>query len=74
MTKEQDLDFNPMIPYNGNSFVDKEQIIRPGITKVIGIELVKEFILQNKTLLNDQGYFFYELINETKPLQLKSTH
>jgi hypothetical protein len=74
MTTEQDLDFNPMIPYTGEAFVDKEQIIRPGITKVIGIELVKEFILQNKDFLKDKGYMFNELLNEPKPIQLKSVH
>jgi hypothetical protein len=74
MTKEQDLDFNPMIPYTGEAFVDKEQVIKPGITKVIGIELVKEFIQQQKEVLNSQGYFFEELVKEQKPLQLKITH
>jgi hypothetical protein len=74
MTKEHDFDFNPMITYHGEAFVDKEQVIRTGITKVIGIEQVKEFIKQNSDALKNQGFIFNGIVEKPKPLLLKSTH
>ena len=58
LTKEHDLDYNPLIPYTGETYVDKIQTLRMGITKVIGIELVKEFIDKNKEFLLSKGYNF----------------
>lgn len=72
MTKEQDIDFNPMIPFKGDAYVDKEQVLRPGITKVIGIETVKEFILQNRDNLTRQGYIIGNIFNRPDGLQIKN--
>lgn len=72
LTKDQDLDFNPMIPFKGDAFVDKEQVLRPGITKVIGIETVKEFLMQNKDKLIDQGYIIDNLFNPPDGMNLKN--
>jgi len=44
VTKQPDIEFNPMLPYKGEVYVEREQMIRTGITKVIGIELVKELL------------------------------
>jgi len=74
MVKENDLEYNPMIPYKGDFFVDKEQIIRPGLTKVIGIEAVKEFILEHKQTLSSQGYIFEDLFSTPNSLRLELTH
>lgn len=54
--RENEMDFNPMLPYKGEVFVEREQILRTGITKVIGIEAVKDFILRNKSVISDKGY------------------
>ncbi|MFZ5946566.1 MAG: S1 family peptidase [Stygiobacter sp.] len=51
-----EIDFNPMIPYKGEIYVEREQILRTGITKVIGIEAVKDFILKNKDKISLKGY------------------
>ncbi len=61
LSKTQDLEYNPMIPYKGDLFVQKEQIMRTGITKVIGIEAVAEFIKQNRTFLINKGYYVNNL-------------
>lgn len=58
VSKQQDLEFNPMIPYKGELYVQKEQILRTGITKVIGIETVAEFIKEHRSYLLSKGYYF----------------
>lgn len=58
LTKEHDIDYNPMIPYSGEIYVDKHQALRIGITKVIGIEQIKSFFEKNKDQLLKKGYFF----------------
>lgn len=74
LIKEHDFDFNPMLPFKGEAYVDREQMLRTGITKVIGIELVKEFILDNKQKLIDKGYFLHNLFNVPEGLKLKTIH
>jgi hypothetical protein len=56
-TKEHDIDFNPQIPYKGEVYVEKEQVIRSGIVKVIGIEAVKDFIGKHLSYLRSKGYY-----------------
>ncbi len=58
LSREHDIDYNPMIPYKGDLYVDKQQTLRIGITKVIGIEQVIEFFQKNKDALLNKGYFF----------------
>lgn len=57
LTKEHNLEFNPLIPYKGDVYVEKEQIMRTGITKVISIEAVKEFIELHKAYLASKGFY-----------------
>lgn len=71
MQKEHDLDYNPMIPYKGDVYVDKEQVLRPGITKIIGIELVKEFIEDHKQELIRKGFILKDFFSAPSQLKLK---
>lgn len=61
LSKTSDIEYNPMIPYKGELYVQKEQIMRTGITKVIGIEVIIEFIKQNKNFLINKGFFVSNL-------------
>lgn len=72
--REHDLDYNPMIPYKGEVYVDKEQVMRPGITKVIRIELVKKFIGEHKEDLIGKGYFLKDFFSTSSQLKLKEAH
>jgi hypothetical protein len=63
LTKEHNIEYSPFLPYKGDVYVDKEQILRMGITKVIGIETVKEFLLENKDMLLNHGFYFRDLFN-----------
>jgi len=56
-TKKHDIDFNPLIPYKGDVYVEKEQVIRSGIVKVIGIETIKDFINSHLPYLRSKGYY-----------------
>jgi hypothetical protein len=57
VARSQELEYNPMLPYKGELYVQKEQIMRTGITKVIGIEAVADFIRQNKLFLINKGFY-----------------
>ncbi len=60
VTKQPDIEFNPMLPYKGEVYVEREQMMRTGITKVIGIELVKELLEKNKSYLMNRNYYIRE--------------
>ena len=57
LTKEHDIDYNPMIPYKGEVYVDKQQVLKLGITKVLGIEAVEDFLEKNRDILLHHGYY-----------------
>jgi len=63
LTKEQLGESNPMIPYKGEVYVERRQIISPGITKVIAIESVKDLFLEHKDELTKKGFYFKNLFN-----------
>lgn len=74
LIKERDLDYNPMLPYKGEVYVDKEQVLRIGITKVIGIEIVKDFLISRKDELISRGYNFPDLFVMPNQTILKQVH
>ncbi len=74
LAKEQDFDFNPMLPFKGDVYVDREQVLRTGITKVIGIEIVKDFIIDNKKELMEKGYILKDLFNVPDKVKLNIEH
>ena len=63
-----------MLPFKGDAYVDREQVLRTGITKVIGIEIVKEFILDHKQELIKKGYLLRDLFNVPDGMKLKTIH
>jgi hypothetical protein len=52
--------YNPVVPYTGNLFVRKHSLIRYGIAKVIPVETVQNFLLENKSLLTEQGFYILQ--------------
>ena len=74
LTKKQDFDFNPMLPYKGEVYVDREQVLRTGITKVIGIETVRDLIMEHKQELIEKGYLLQDFFNVPSKPQLKIMH
>lgn len=57
-------DFIPLIPYEGESFVDQKINIKYGITKAIPIESIKKFIKKYKRTLIEAGYDLSFLLTE----------
>jgi len=60
---DQSTEFNPMLPYKGDVYIERRQVISPGITKVIAIESVKELFLEHKDELIKKGFYFNNLFN-----------
>ncbi len=52
--------YNPVVPYTGNLYVRKHSSIKYGIAKIIPVESIWGFILQNKDYLNKKGYYIFE--------------
>jgi len=52
--------YNPVVPYSGNLYVRKHSLIRYGIAKVIPIETVQNFLMTNKSLLAEQGFYILQ--------------
>lgn len=52
--------YNPVVPYKGNIYVRKHSSIRYGIARVIPVESIIAFLLQNKSYLNQQGFYIFQ--------------
>jgi hypothetical protein len=52
--------YNPVVPYKGNIYVRKHSSIRYGIAKVIPVESIMAFLLQNKSYLNQEGFYIFQ--------------
>ncbi len=51
-------EFNPLIPYKGNIMVEQKVNIKYGVTRVIPIETIRNFINKNADKLLKYGYIF----------------
>ena len=71
-TKESDLDFNPMIPYKGEAYVEKAQIFKTGITKAIAVETIKDFISSHEKDIYQKGYMLRNFFSN--PTRLINSH
>lgn len=52
-----DVPYNPLIPYEGELYVDRRTSIRYGIAKIVSIEQILDFIKQNTENLSRKGYY-----------------
>ena len=50
------MNYNKLIPYHGEEFVDQLKLYKYGITKVIPIDVIIDFIKKNQNYLIDKGY------------------
>jgi hypothetical protein len=57
---KNNLFYNPVVPYTGNMFVRKHSSIRYGIAKVIPVETISDFLIKNKSFLNEKGFYIFE--------------
>ncbi len=69
-SKDNDFEFNPMIPYKGEIIVEREQVLRTGITKVLGIEVVRDFIVNSRQEIINKGYTLNSFFNPPTRLKL----
>ena len=55
---EGNLKYNPLIPYKGDVFAKRQKFLKYGITKVISIESIEDFLEKNKDYFISEGYDF----------------
>lgn len=48
--------YNTLIPYEGESYPKIHKSIKYGITKIIPIEAIKDFLYKNRVMLKSEGY------------------
>lgn len=58
--------YNPLLPYTGDPYVTKKTNITYGITKVISIEEILEYLKKHEDYLVDLGYYI-KLISNYNP-------
>lgn len=52
--------YNPVVPYKGDIYVRKHSSIKYGIAKIIPVETLVSFIEENKSYLNEKGFFVFQ--------------
>lgn len=52
--------YNPVVPYKGELFVRKYSSIKYGIAKIIPVEQLIAFLNENKSYLNEKGFFVFQ--------------
>ncbi len=57
--------FNPDIPYKGNLYVKRDYKYKYGVSKVIPINKVKEFIAKNKNILTREKFYIDKFFKST---------
>lgn len=53
---EGSMKYDPIAPYQGEMFVKQLHLLRYGITRVIPINIIKKFFMNNHELLEKDGY------------------
>ncbi len=57
-TPDENIVYNPLVPYKGDLFAKQLKIVKYGITKIISIEEIEKFLMKNKDHLTEDGYRF----------------
>ncbi len=60
----EQIEYNPSIPYKGDIYVDQKVSLRYGITRAIAIEEVIEYLNDNKDFLIQEGYYLDNFFNK----------
>ncbi len=58
-----DSKFNPLVPYDGNIFVDNSKLINYGVTFSVTINEIVNFIHSNEALLTEKGFYTNNFFN-----------
>ena len=62
--RENNESYNSLVPYKGDLFVKRHFSIKYGITKIISIESILEFLESNKSKLYEEGYYLEKYLGD----------
>lgn len=54
---DEPTEYNPILPYKGNLYVEQRVNMKYGITRVIAVEEIIDFIKENKSYLESRGIY-----------------
>ena len=57
-THDENIVYNPLVPYKGDFFAKQLKVVKYGITRIISIEEIESFLMKNKDNLIEKGYRF----------------
>ncbi len=60
-TLKENLKYNPLVPYKGETFVKEYKVLKYGITKIISAESILDFIQRNKEQLKRKGFYLKQI-------------
>lgn len=55
--------YNPIVPYKGEEYVKRFSSIKYGIARVISLEAIKAFFINNKEMLYENKYYLDRFLN-----------
>lgn len=65
--EKPDFKYLPKVPYNDEIIVDEEAIMKYGVTKIMGIETILDFMSNNSVKLKNLGYNLDMFFRNEKP-------
>ncbi|MGE5430451.1 MAG: S1 family peptidase [Syntrophomonadaceae bacterium] len=64
-SKDYDLDqYDPLVPYNKDLYVERRMNIKYGLSKAIPIESIKKYFTDHESLFYSRGYNFNDFVNK----------
>lgn len=64
MATDEKISYNPLIPYTGDVYVDQRASLKYGITRVIAIEEIVDYLEENESYLEKKGYYLRKFIGK----------
>ncbi len=55
---DESLVYNPLVPYKGELYAKQMKVIKYGITKIVSMEEIENFLMKNKNYFINAGYSF----------------
>ncbi|HEX2868882.1 MAG TPA: serine protease [Ignavibacteriales bacterium] len=56
--------YDPMVPYTKELYVERRMNIKYGLSKAIPVESIKKYFIDNESLFSSRGYNFNDFVNK----------
>ncbi|MCU7497098.1 MAG: trypsin-like peptidase domain-containing protein [Ignavibacteria bacterium] len=56
--------YDPLVPYNKELYVERRMNIKYGLSKAIPVESIRQYFIDNESLFSSRGYNFNDFVNK----------